>query len=132
MTFDIHQNIFDADGLPLERVARAYQNKLVGLFKQSPEGQALQEEGLHGGWPSMMLDLGQSYLGVIPPNMSAKDMREILFDLIPLKVSVSAEAASDIIRELQAFWSFLQREFHLANADACLTVFNDETCISVR
>jgi len=88
MTFDIHQNIFDADGLPLEHVARAYQNELVGLFKRSPEGQTLQEEGFRGRWPAMMLDLGQSYLGVTPPNMSAKDMREILFDLIPLKVSV--------------------------------------------
>ena len=116
MTFDIHQNICDADGLPLEHVAKAYQNELVGLFQQSPEGQALQEEGLHGRWPAMMLDLGQSYLGVTLPNMSAKDLREILFDLIPLKVSVPAEEASDIIRELHAFWSFLQREFHLANA----------------
>jgi hypothetical protein len=32
MTFDIYQNIFDADGLPLERVAREYQNKLVPLL----------------------------------------------------------------------------------------------------
>jgi hypothetical protein len=126
MTFDIHQNIFDADGLPLERVARAYQNELVGLFKQSPEGQALREEGLHGRWPAIMLDLGQSYLGITPPKMSAKDIREILFDLIPLKISAIAEQAPEIIRELQAFWSFLQREFHLANADACLAVFNDE------
>ena len=35
MTFDIHQNIFDADGLPLERVARAYQDELIDLFEQS-------------------------------------------------------------------------------------------------
>jgi len=126
MTFDIYQNIFDADGLPLERVAREYQNKLVSLFKQSPEGQALQEEGLDGSWPAMMLDLGQSYLGVTPPNMSAKDVREILFDLFPFKVSVPAEEASDIIHELQAFWSFLQREFHLANAATCLPILNDE------
>ncbi len=126
MTFDIHQKIFDADGLPLECVAREYQDELVNLFEQSPERQALQEEGFRGRWAGIMLDLGQNYLGVTPPKMSAKDMREILFDLIPLKISALAEQAPEIIRELQAFWSFLQREFHLTNAAPCLTVFNGE------
>ena len=127
MTFDIHQNIFDADSSPLEHVAVEYQNELVDLFEQSPEGQALREEGFHGHWTGIMLDLGQSYLGVTPPKMSAKDIREILFDLIPLKISALAEQAPEIVRELQAFWSFLQREFHLANAATCLAVLNDKT-----
>ena len=127
MTFDIHQMIFDADGLPLERVAREYQDELVDLFERSPEGQALLEEGCcYGNWAEIMLDLGQNYLGLTPPKMSAKDIREILFDLIPRKISALAEQAPEIIRELQAFWSFLQREFHLANAATCLTMFNDE------
>ncbi len=127
MTFDIHQKIFDADGSPLEHVAREYQDELVDLFEQSPEGLALREEGSHSRWAGIMLDLGQSYLSVTPPKMSARDIREILFDLIPLKISALAEQAPEIIHELQAFWRFLQREFHLANAAICLTVFNDET-----
>ena len=110
MAFDIHQKIFDADGLPLERAAEEYKNKLVDLFEQSPEGQALREEGFHGRWTGIMLDLGQNYLDLTPPKMSAKDIREILFDLIPLKISALAEQAPEIIRELQAFWRFLQRE----------------------
>jgi hypothetical protein len=126
MTFDIHKKIFDADGLPRERAAREYQDELVDLFEQSPEGQALLEEGCYGNWTEIMLDLGQNYLGITPPQMSAKDIREILFDLIPRKISALAEQAPEIIRELQAFWSFLQREFHLANAATCLAVFNDE------
>jgi hypothetical protein len=126
MTFDIHQNIFDADGLPLEGVARAYQDELLNVFEQSPERQALREEGFGGRWAGILLDLGQNYLGVTPPKMSAKDLREILFDLIPLKISALAEQAPEIIRELHAFWSFLQREFHLTNAAPCLTVFNGE------
>ena len=126
MTFDIHQKIFDADGLPLENVAEDYKDKLVDLFEQSPEGQVLQEEDNYGCWAEIMLDLGQNYLSVTPPKMSAKDIREILFDLIPRKISATAEQAPDIIRELQAFWSFLQREFHLANATTCLAVFNDK------
>jgi hypothetical protein len=126
MTFDIHQKIFDADGLTLESVAEEYKDKLVDLFEQSPEGQALQEEDNYGRWAEIMLDLGQNYLSVTPPKMSAKDIREILFDLIPRKISATDEQAPEIIRELQAFWSFLQREFQLSNAAICLAVFNDE------
>jgi hypothetical protein len=126
MTFDIHQQIFDADGQPLERVAREYQNELIDLFEQSPEKQTLREEGIDGGWPRIMLDLGQTYLSVTPPKMSAKDLREILFDLIPLKITAFAEQAPEVIRELQGFWQFLQREFDLPNAAECLDVLDDE------
>ncbi len=72
MTFDIHQKIFDADGLPLEGVARAYQDELLNLFEQSPERQALREEGFGGRWAGILLDLGQNYLGLpatcVPPD----------------------------------------------------------------
>ena len=126
MTFDIHQQIFDADSLPLERVAREYQDELLDLFRQSPERRKLWDEGIDGDWPRIMLDLAQTYLSVTPPKMSAKDLREILFDLIPLKITARAEQAPDVIRELQGFWQFLQREFDLPNAAACLDVLDDE------
>lgn len=126
MTFNIHQKTSDEDGMTLERVAREYQDELIALFRESPEKQALLEEGIDGGWPRIMLDLGQTYLGVTPPEMSAKDLREILFELIPLKITALAEQAPEIIRELQGFWQFLQREFDLANTAECLKVLDDE------
>src|SRR5436190_24216710 len=87
MTFDIHQKIFDEDGQPLESEAEEYQDKLIELFEQSPEAQELENEGIEGGWTVMMLDLGKNYLSVTPPQMSAGDMHEILFNLIPRKIS---------------------------------------------
>src|SRR3989440_8059297 len=125
MTFNIHQQIFDRDGMPLEKKARQYQDDLMELFEQSPEGQALRNEGIEAGWASMMMDFGIHYLSVTPPQMSPDHMREILFDLFPRKVSASADEAPEIIRELQAFWNFLQREFQLENAAACLGILND-------
>ena len=160
MTFDIHQKIFDADSMPLKRVAQeyqptfrsyfwemasegglhcrdghklciakppkkaiqiqtaesGYQDELLDLFRQSPERRKLWDEGINGGWPRIMLDLAQTYLSVTPPKMSAKDLRKILFDLIPLKITAFAEQAPEVIRELQGFWQFLQREFDLPNA----------------
>ena len=127
MAFNIQQQVFDRDGMLLEKKASLYQDQLVQLFEQSPEGQALWNEGLEPGWASMMIDFGMNYQGVTPPQMSPDDLRTILFDLFPRKVSASAEEASAIIRELQAFWQFLQREFHLENAAACLKVLDEKT-----
>ena len=127
MAFNIQQQVFDRDGMLLEKKASLYQEQLVQLFEQSPEGQALWNEGLEPGWASMMLEFGMHYLSVTPPQMSPDDLRTILFDLFPRKVSASADEAPDIIRELQAFWQFLQREFHLENAAACLAVLDEKT-----
>ena len=125
MTFNIHQQVFDRDGMPLEKKASQYQDQLLQLFEQSPEGQTLREEGIEAGWASMLIDFGMHYLSVTPPKMTPRDLREILFELFPRKVSAPADEAPEIIRELQAFWQFLQREFQLENAAACLGILND-------
>src|SRR6266480_2585205 len=132
MTFNIHQQVFDRDGMPQERKASQYQDQLLQLFEQSPEGQALWNEGVEPGWTSMVLDFGMNYLSVTPPQMSPDDVREILFDLIPRKVSAAADEAPGIIRELQAFWTFLQREFHLENAAACLKVLDEKAARELK
>lgn len=38
MAFDIYQQVFDRDGLPLEKKAGPYLDQLMELFVQSPEG----------------------------------------------------------------------------------------------
>jgi hypothetical protein len=126
MAFTIHQQIFDRDGMPLEKKASQYQDQLLQLFEQSPEWQVLGNEGAEPGWAGFLLDLGIQYMSVAPPQMSPDNLREILFDLFPRKISASADEAPEIIRELQAFWQFLQREFHLENAAACLSVLNNQ------
>ena len=55
------------------------------------------------------------------PN-SAPELDEILFELVPRKVSVAASAAGEIVAECQAFFAFLKRELSLRQADACLRV----------
>ncbi len=84
------------------------------------------------GWASMMMDFGMNYLSVTPPDMSPDDVREILFDLFPRKVSTAADEAEGVVRELRAFWTFLQREFHLANAEACLKVLDEKTARQLK
>ena len=132
MTFNIHQQVFDRDGMPLEKKASQYQDQLLELFEQSPEGQALRDEGIEAGWASMLIDFGIHYLSVTPPQMSPDNVRQILFDLFPRKVSASADEAPEIVRELQAFWQFLQREFHLENAAACLNALDEKTARKLK
>jgi len=125
MAFDIYQKVFDRDGMLLDKKASQYQDQLMQLFEQSPEGRALRDEGVGGGWANMLIDFGMQYLSVTPPQMTPRHLREILFELFPRKVSAPADEAPEIIRELQAFWQFLQREFQLENAAACLGILND-------
>ena len=132
MTFNIYQQVFDRDGMPLEKKANQYKEQLIQLFEQSPEGLALWRADIEPGWAGMLLDFGTDYLGVTPPQMSPDDVREILFDLIPRKVSASADEAPEIVRELRAFWTFLQREFNLENAAACLSVLNEQAARELK
>ena len=132
MAFNIHQRVFDRNGSPIEKKAREYQDQLIQLFDQSPEGQEISNEGIDAGWTGLFLDFGINYLGLTPPQMSPDDIREILFDLIPRKVSASADEAPDVIRELQAFWQFLQKTFQLENAAACLKVLNEKTARELK
>jgi hypothetical protein len=125
MTFNINQSLFDRDGMPREKVAKQYKEQLSKLFIESPEGQALLEEGIEPGWSDMVIDFGMDYLGVTPAKMSPDNLREVLFDLFPRKVSAEADDAPEVIRELQYFWKFMEREFHLKNAAACLRVLDD-------
>lgn len=126
MAFNIHESIANRYGEIDEKRARNYQEQLVKLFQESPEAKALEEQASGvGGWVDITLEYGMSYLGVTPPKMSPDELKEILFDLFPRKVSTLPEVAPDIIQELQAFWKFLQREFGLANAAAILRVLDD-------
>jgi hypothetical protein len=127
MAFDIRQNLFDRDGMPVEKKVGQYLQELIRLFRESPEGQALEDEGLYPGfWINSMVEYGIDYLGVTPARLSPDQLRELLFDIFPRKVSADADEAPQAIRELQAFWQFAQREFQLENAAACLKVLDDK------
>ncbi len=58
--------------------------------------------------------------------------RDGMFDLVPRKVSTSADEAEEIVQELQAFWTFLQREFSPANAATCLKVLDEKAARELK
>lgn len=126
MAFNIHEKVVDRYGELDEKKAAKYRKQLIDLFVESPEAQALIDEGIRLSWADMMMDYGFSYILATPAQMTPDNLREILFDIFPRKVSAEPDEAPDIIRELQAFWKFLQREYQLENAAACLKVLDDK------
>src|ERR1041384_2145648 len=104
VAFDIHQQVFDEDGLCLDQAAFQYRRELEELFEASVEAQTLRDEGIRPGWAYSLMELGMSYQGVTPAQMSSTDLRIILFDLIPRKISAKADQVPKFIREFQLFW----------------------------
>jgi len=111
--FDIHQSVYDEDGGWDEELSYEYREGLMEAFAESPEGQQYMEANGPVGWTASMLDFAFDYLGVTPTEMSVPNLREILYDLFPRKVSVEPEVAGEIVEELRAFWRFVERQYGL-------------------
>src|SRR5574341_163543 len=127
MGFDIHQPIFNRNGELDEKKADRYLNQIVKQYESTPEVRALIAEGEYGDSAGTFIEFGIRYLGLTPPEMTSDDLLEILFGLFPRKLSTPPEAAPYIMRELQALWIFLEREYGLTNAEECLKELEGKT-----
>jgi hypothetical protein len=123
MSFDISQlDRFAAGEEQAQEALQAYQEALLELFSQSPEGQArCQVDPGMGFWAAQLIDYGYTYLGVTLPQMRVTHLRELLSEIFPRKISlVSPEDAHDALPELIAFWAYLKREYLLPAAETLL------------
>jgi len=59
------------------------------------------------------------------PTLLASGLDDIIFDILPGKVMVEPDDASDIIKSTQAFYRFLKREYQLPQADSCLHLLDN-------
>src|SRR5438105_13931115 len=100
MTLDINTQVFE-EGDYLEDEAIRYRDELMGRFFASPEGQeVIGRKGGMRGWPDTFMEYAIGYLGLTPPQMSAGDVEEVLFDIFPRKVSAQPGAGEEIVEEL--------------------------------
>jgi hypothetical protein len=107
----------EADGGELDEDRRTeLEEELVRRFADSAEARGLRDVR----WCHTVMDLAASHLGVTIASVGAPELREILYELLPRKVSVAASAAGDIVAECRAFFAFMKRELSLRDADACL------------
>jgi hypothetical protein len=94
------------------------EDELVAAFLASPEGGAVSEMEGH----RLLMQYAADYIGASIATLEPKDLREVLFEIIPRKVSVNPSSASSIIEDCRAFYRFLKHHFGLALAEDCLRV----------
>jgi hypothetical protein len=94
------------------------EDELLRRFADSPEAKTLTDVQAC----RFVMDFAADYLGATIATLRPSDLREIVFEIIPRKVSIDASEASWIIEDNRAFYGFLGRELGLPQADACLRV----------
>ena len=88
-------------------------------FLASPEAKGLDDRQSY----EFVMDYAADYFGATIATLRPSELRRIIFEIVPRKLSIEASAASAIIAENRAFYAFLKRAFGLEQADACLRVF---------
>ena len=126
--FDLNTPIWDEYNEELDEEQLAdYIDALMNEFEESPEGAEFAEKfETSVQWAASYMHYTATYLGETPATMTARDTREVVFDIFPRKVSVESERAGEIIAELRAFWLFLKRTRSVEQADAMLDMLTDE------
>lgn len=105
----------DVDEIDFE-ARRTLEDELIRRFAASPEAKDLEDISAC----RFVMDLAADYCGQTIATVDGTDLDEILFDLIPRKVSIEASEAPRIVHELGAFFTFLKREFGHPKAGSCL------------
>ncbi|MCA9554051.1 MAG: hypothetical protein KC933_28715 [Myxococcales bacterium] len=97
---------------------QALEQAVSDRFEASPEAEGLELKYLY----RTVMEFGAQYLGETIATLSADALGELLFEVFPRKLSIDPKEAGAIIDETRALYRFLQREFDLPQAKACLSV----------
>lgn len=123
--FDLIGDLFDLaqDGEDIDHERRReLEDALVREFVEAPEAKVLDDvQSCH-----FVMDFAADYFGATIATLGPRELREIVFDIIPRKVSIEASKARWLIDENRAFYSFLGRKYGLQQAEACLRVFEGD------
>lgn len=124
MSFDFHRlchlEVDDLDdGL---EIVNQYAADILAIFHRSEMGkkydEIFKEEG--GSWIEPLLYYSfESDIAPLP-HMSAMDVRYLLEEIFPAKVSIEQDEAHEIIPEMIAFWQFVGSEFDKPDAKSIL------------
>ncbi|ASJ70682.1 hypothetical protein [Granulosicoccus antarcticus] len=100
---------------------RAIEYRLGRRFAHSPEASELME----GTWYwQTFAHWAVSHIGSTVASLDASGLEEVVFDIVPRKVSADVDYARPFIESLRAFYRWLEREYSLPQASACLARLN--------
>jgi len=118
---DLEVGVFDERGGVDEEAFRGFKAELERRFLESPEGQAWEGDAL-----SWFVNYSVNYVGVLPSRVGRAELAEVLFGLIPRKVSIPPERAGETVEELCSFFRFAQRELGYERAAECLELLHED------
>jgi len=129
MTFDISQLDkieYDGSDETFEKIEE-YQDYILSEFVESEEGVSLQKDFSDiGFWSRQLIYYGYIYNGVSLASMGLYDIKEILNNIFPRKISLeSPNDANEIIPELLAFWKFIQKKYGVDQSNKVLNYLYD-------
>ena len=128
--FDFSPNLINEDGEFDEEEVNEYFETLEEQFEQSPESEALPDQ--ETSYISLLLSFGRDYFSALPTTLSEFELKQILFELIPRKVTMEADKAVPLVREFQAFFRFLHREFSVTSAAALATICDESAAKKLK
>jgi hypothetical protein len=128
--FDFSPNLIDEEGEFDHEEVNEYFQTLQEQFEQSPESEALADQDT--SYISLLLSCGLDYFSALPTTLSEGELKEILFDLIPRKVTMDADEADPLIREFKAFFGFLHREFSVTTAARLATICDESAAKKLK
>lgn len=101
-----------------DELRQPMEDELVRQLMESPEGSKISDMEGH----RMLMELAANYVGASIATLQPWALREVLFDIIPRKVSVEAREAGAIVEDCRALYRFLDRAYGLEQAEECLDV----------
>lgn len=133
MPFDIHQRMTDpATGRIDREAAAAYNGELLRQFRASPEWQARPKEAQDDEWVDFFLDAAVDVTGLTAVQLAPADLRELLNEIFPVELYYEAGDPAQIVADLRTLYAFLDREYALPNAAACLAALDDAAVARLR
>lgn len=119
--YDVLADLFDLakDGRDPDPAQRGrLEDDLLERFVASPEAEDLSDTR----WCRLVMDLAAERFGATIATLGPADLGEIVFEIVPRKVSVAPSAARRVVEDNRALYAFLKREYGLRQAAACLRV----------
>jgi hypothetical protein len=95
---------------------RRLEGELSRQFAESPEG--AEFKGFD--YAVLICDFAANYFDTTLAALRPSELREIVFGLFPRKVLIPPSEASAVIEEARALYRFLDREYRMPQAKACL------------
>ena len=87
-----------------------------------PDGDAPEWRGSYVG---MVSEYALTHLGRTVATLDADGLEEVLFEIVPRKVTTEPSTAMEMVEDIRALYRHLEREWALPQAPACLALLDD-------